>query len=145
MIFGLSKLYLRFRKFILLVQTKKYFLWTMAALQAAENHINIIDTNINFSLKSLTKFTSSSRGTEFKDILPWNFSQTITEPIPISKIIVISYTMKQGILFWAYWNVNGNWDNNLIRIFQWRESHCNRVHQVYQFHQNELVSPYDGR
>ena len=59
----------------------------MAALQAAENHINIIDTNINFSLKSLTKFTSSSRGTEFKDILPRNIFQIITKTIPIRKRI----------------------------------------------------------
>ena len=29
-----------------------------------------------------------------------------------------------GIPFWVYWKVNGNWDNNTIRIFQWRESHC---------------------
>ena len=32
-----TELYFRFRRFILLVQ-KKWFLWTMAAAQAAENH-----------------------------------------------------------------------------------------------------------
>ena len=35
---SLSKLYLRFRRFITLVQTKKWFLWTMETAQAAENH-----------------------------------------------------------------------------------------------------------
>ena len=29
-----------------------------------------------------------------------------------------------GISFWVWWKVNGNWDNNMIRISQWRESHC---------------------
>ena len=38
MITSLSELYFRFRRFILLVQTKKWFLWTMVAAQAAENH-----------------------------------------------------------------------------------------------------------
>ena len=30
------------------------------------------DIYINSNLNSLTKFSSSSRSTEFKDILPWN-------------------------------------------------------------------------
>ena len=34
---SLSELYLKFRRFILLAQTKKWFLWTMAAAKAAEN------------------------------------------------------------------------------------------------------------
>ena len=55
---------------------------------------------------------------------PWNISQMITKTIPISTRIVISYAMKWGILLWISWKVNGNWDNNMIRISQWRESHC---------------------
>ena len=35
---SLFGLYFRFRRFILLVQTKKLFLGTMAVAQAAENH-----------------------------------------------------------------------------------------------------------
>ena len=54
--------------------------------------------------------------TEFKDILPWNISK-------ITKII-ISYAMKQSILLWIWWKGNGDWDNNMIRISQWRENHC---------------------
>ena len=34
----LSKLYFRFRRFILLLHTKKWFMWTMAATQKAKNH-----------------------------------------------------------------------------------------------------------
>ena len=78
---------------------------------------------ISSNLNPLTKFTSS-RSTEFKDILPWNISQMITKTIPISTKIVISHAMKQGILFWVYWKVSGNWDNSMIRISQWRESDC---------------------
>ena len=35
---SLSELCFRFRRFILLTQTKNWFLWTMAAAQAAEKH-----------------------------------------------------------------------------------------------------------
>ena len=48
------------------------------------------------NLNPLTKFTSSSRKTEFKDILPWNISQMITKIVPISTRIVISYEMKRA-------------------------------------------------
>ena len=48
----------------------------------------------------------------------------ISKTIPISKRIVISDAMKWGILLQTWWKVNGNWDNNMIRIFQCRESHC---------------------
>ena len=79
---------------------------------------------INSNLKPLTKFTSSSRSTEFKDILPENISQMITETIPISTRIVISYAIKRGIPLSVWWKVNWNWDNKMIRTSQWRESHC---------------------
>ena len=84
----------------------------------------IWDVYINSSLNPLTKFISSSRSTEFKDILLWNMSLMITKIIPITTRIVISYAMERGILFWDGWKVNGNWDNNMIRIPQRRESHC---------------------
>ena len=52
------------------------------------------DIYMNSNLNSLTKFTSSSKNTKFKDILPWNIPQMITKTIPISTGIVISYAMK---------------------------------------------------
>ena len=98
----------------------------------------------------------------------------------VSTRIFIRYEMTRGVLFWVCWKVNGNWDNNMIKFSQWKESHTsvrrkkeilksrtvrvkvrnpsrkvnhlrkaiweyNRVHQVYQFHQNRLASLYDGR
>ena len=48
----------------------------------------------------------------------------ITNTVPISTRIIISYVMKGGILFLVCWKVNGNRDDNMIRIFQWRESQC---------------------
>ena len=129
---SLFELYFRFRRFVLLVQTKKWFLWTMAAAEAAENHGNEwgltwylwwgIYTSIPAWIK-LTKFTSSRRSTEFKDILPWNILQMTMKTIPINTLIIISYAMKLGIPFWDYWKVNGNWGNSMIRISLWMESH----------------------
>ena len=82
------------------------------------------DIYINSNINPLAKFTSSSRSTEFKDILSWNISQMVVKTIPISTRIVISCAMKQNIPLWIWWKVNGNWDNNMIKISQWRESHC---------------------
>ena len=39
---------------------------------------------INSNLNSVIKFTSSSRSTLFKYMLPWNISQIITKTIPVS-------------------------------------------------------------
>ena len=77
----------------------------MAAAQAAENHgdirldliLTMRDIYINSNPNPPTKFPSSSRSTEFKDIFPWSISQMITKTVPISTRIVISYAMKQGI------------------------------------------------
>ena len=52
------------------------------------------------------------------------FSQMITKTIPICMRIVISYAMKRGIPLWILRKANGNWDNNMIKISQWRESDC---------------------
>ena len=48
------------------------------------------DIHIISNLNPLTEFASSSKSTEFKDILPWNISQMITKTIPISTRTVIS-------------------------------------------------------
>ena len=77
-----------------------------------------------YNLNTFTEFTSSSKSIKFKDILPWNISQMITKTAPISTRIIISYAMKRGILFWVWQKVNRNWDNSMIRISEWRKSHC---------------------
>ena len=105
----------------------------MAAAQSAENQgdewgrdliFSMRDIYINSNLSPRKKFTSSSRSTELKDILPWNISQDITKTISICTRKVISYVMKPSIPLRIWWKVNENWDNNMIRIYQWRESHC---------------------
>ena len=84
------------------------------------------DIYINSNLNPLTIFTSS-RSTTFKDILPYNISQMIAKTILISTRIVISYVMKRDILLWVYSKVNGNWDNSMIRISQWRKAIVEQV------------------
>ena len=117
MITSLAELYFRFRRFVLLVWTKKIismnygsstscwkpWRWTRLDLTPTMR-----DIYINSNLNPLAKFTSSSRSTEFKDIFPWNIFQIMMKTIPISMRIAISYAMKQGISFWIYWKVNGN-------------------------------------
>ena len=131
MITSLSELYFRFRRFILLVQMKKLISmnygssiscwkpWTWVRLDLI---LLIRNIYINSNLNQLREFTSSSRSTKFIEIIPWNISQMMMKTASISTRIVVSYVMKQSILLWIWWNVNGNWDNNMIRISQWRKS-----------------------
>ena len=53
------------------------------------------DIYINSNLNPLTEFTSSSRSTEFKDILSWNIAQMIMmKTVSISTRIVTNYAIK---------------------------------------------------
>ena len=78
---SLAEPYFRFRGFILLVQTKKkndfYELWQQhkqqKTMHISETWLHTSDEgyiHINSNLNPLKKFTSSSRSTQFKDILP---------------------------------------------------------------------------
>ena len=125
MITSLYELSLKIIKFFSLVQTKKVISMNYASSTSSWKpwrwmRLDLIfsmrDIYINSNLNPLTKFTSSSRSTKFKDILSWNISQMITKTIPISTRIGISYAMKQGFPLWIWWKVNGNWDINMIRI-----------------------------
>ena len=53
-------------------------------------------------------------------------SQMITKTFPIS-MRIISYAIKWGIPLWIWWKVNGNWDNNMITISQWRGSFVEQI------------------
>ena len=130
---SLYELYFRFRRFILLVEIKKVnsmnygssassskpSRWVMLDLIVKMGNICI-----NSNLDPLTKSSSNSRNAEFKDMLPWNISLMIRKIDPISTRVVTSYSMKWGISLWVWCKINGNWGNNLIKISQWRESHC---------------------
>ena len=120
---SLSQLYFRFRRFILLVQNKVISINYGDGDRVKPDLIFTIRViYINSNLNPLLKFTSSSKSTKFKDILPWNISQTIMKTIPMSTRTIISYAMKRAIPFWVCRKVNGNWDKNMIRISKWRES-----------------------
>ena len=105
---SLSELYFRFRRFILLVQMEKVISMNYGCSKSCckpwrclgfDLILTMRDTYINYNLNSFTKFTSSSRSTRFKDIVPWNISQMIPKTISINTRIVISYAMKRVILF----------------------------------------------
>ena len=61
--------------------------------------LTMSDIYINFNLNALTKFTSSSRSTEFKGIIPWNISQMITKTVPISTSILLRLPPLCSIVF----------------------------------------------
>ena len=95
---------------LLLVQTKKVISMNYSSSTSSwkpwrwvrlDLILTMRDIYISSNLKPLTKFTSNSRSTEFKDIFPWNISQMITKTVPISTRIVISYAMKQDIPLWV--------------------------------------------
>ena len=101
---SLSELYFRIRSFILLVQTKNVISangssstssWKPWRWERFDLIFLMRDIYINSNLNPLTKFTSSSRTTKFKDILLWKISQMITKTVPITTRIVISYAMKR--------------------------------------------------
>ena len=125
--FLLAWLYFRIRRFIILLQTKKMISVNYGSSTSSwkpwwwvrfELIFPMRDICINSSLN--TEFTKSSRSTKFKYILPWNISQMITKNVPISKRIVISYSIKWRIPLWSQWKLR----HNMIRSSQWRQSHC---------------------
>ena len=96
MITSLSELYFIIRRFILLIQTKKVISmnygsstssWKPWRWMRLDLIFSMRDIYINSNLNPLTKFTSSSRSTKVKDILPWNMSQMIMKTIPINRRI----------------------------------------------------------
>ena len=105
---------------------KRWFQWTMAAAQTAENHGDewgltwYLRWRIYTSIPTWTHSKNSLAAAETKHIFQGNLSQMITKTVSIR--IVISYAVKWGIQLWFWQKVNGNWDSNMIRISQWRES-----------------------
>ena len=116
-----------FRRFILLRQMTSYFhkLWQQHKQPWKWVRMDLIfsmrDIYINSNLNPLTKITSSSRSTEFKDILPWIISQMIDNIIPISTTLVKSNAMKQGIP-WV-WCFEFGGKSIKIETITWSEFH----------------------
>ena len=104
---SLPELYFRFKRLILLEQTKKVIsmnygsstsCWKPWRQVTFDPILSMRNKYINSNLNPLTKFTNSSRSTKFKDIL----SLIISHKIPISTRTVMSYAMKCGIVFWNW-------------------------------------------
>ena len=129
---ALRNLSFRFRRFTLLVKTKKVISMNYGSSRSSwkpwrwmrlDLILTMKDIYIDSSLNLLKKFTSNSWSSKFKDTLSLKISQMITKTAPISTRIVIIFTMKRGIPFWVWQKVKGNWDNKIIQIPQWRESY----------------------
>ena len=104
-VLSLSEFYFRFRRFILLVQTKRvisvnYGRSTSSWKPWRQVRLHLIFTIryifISSNLHPLTKFTSSNRCTKL-----WYISQIIMKIIPISARAVTRYAMKQSNPLWV--------------------------------------------
>ena len=147
----MSKLQFRCRGFILLTKTKEAIFmgyssstssWKPYRLLILDLIFMIRDMCINFILDPLTKFTSSSRGINFTDILPWNISLMITKIVSINRRIITICTIKRSIPFESEEKPMKTEPKTLITISESRDSLC-RTNIVYQFHQKRLRSHYD--
>ena len=113
----LSEFHVRCRKSVLLIHTKKVvsmsycnktIYWKPWRWMKLDLIFTMRDLLTNSNLDPLTKFSSSHRSTEFKDILPCNICQIIKKPIPIHTRTVTSWAMKGVIPFWVWNKVSWN-------------------------------------
>ena len=76
------------------------------------------DCNLDLLLKGSSRSSSSSgsRRPKIKDTISWKICEIITK--------IKNCAMKKTTPLWVGRQVIGNWDNNMIRISQWREIHC---------------------
>ena len=87
----------------------------------------VSDISINTNLAPLTKFSNINRRTGFKDTLSWNITQMITSQYRSSQHKNRHEKWDQKLppllsLKKSQWKFR----NNMIRISQWRESHCRK-------------------
>ena len=137
---GPSELYFKFRRLILLVQTKNVipmnycsstWSWEPWRWVRLDLILMIRDMYINPNWTHSQSSLVAAEAPSLKISSQWNISQMITKTVQISTRIFIFYVMKRGIQVWVWWKVNGNWDKNMIRISQWRESHCRKYVCMY--------------
>ena len=62
----------------------------------------------------------------YTPIPTWTYSQNSLAAAEAVSVKIPSHGIQgiQDISLWVWQKVNGNWGNNMIRISQWRESHC---------------------
>ena len=108
---------------------KKWFQWTMAAAQTAENHGDKGGLTSYFwwaISRSILTWTHSQNSRAAAEVLRLNIVPCISQMITKTNQQENSHKQwdKTGYPVVNMIKVNGNWDNNRIRIFQRRESHC---------------------
>ena len=100
---SLPELHFTYRTFILSVQTKEEISMSYGSSTGSwklwrwlrHNLIFMVsDVHVDFNMDPMMKCISSSKSTEFKDILPWSISQMITNIIPVIMGIVMRYAIK---------------------------------------------------
>ena len=106
---SLSELCFWFRRFIVLVQTKKVIYMNYGSSKSTSSwkpwrwvRLGLILTMMDIYINPTWTHSQNSLATvetQFEDILPWNFSQ-----------------MKQGIPFWVCRKVNGLIYNQIVKI-----------------------------
>ena len=83
------------------------------------------DIHINSNLNTVTKFTSSSRSTEFTDILPLiisNYQKDCPKQHKDSQAMQWNKVSHCNLMEIKI-EKKGNWEN-MMRISQWTQSHC---------------------
>ena len=108
---------------------KKWFVWTTSVAQVAENHGDEWGLTWHFwwgIYSSILTWTHSQNSLAAAEVLSLKISSHGTSLEwwrRASKSHEISH--KQCNKTWWIWlKINGKWDNNMIRISQWRDSDC---------------------
>ena len=126
--------------FSLWYKRKKWFLWTMAAAQAAENHGDEWDLTWYFlwgiytPIPTWTHSQNSLASAEAPGLKINSHGTFLKWSQRPSQSARDSHTLcyETGIPLWIWWKANRNRDNNMIRIFQWTESHCRTKTSIWR-------------
>ena len=119
---ALSELLFRFKRFTLLIQTKKVISMNYGISTSSRKHLRWVRIDliltlrhiyINPNVNLLTKFTSSRRSTEFTDILPRNISQMKTKTSFSRRIVICDKTEHSVVnLMETQWKLRQQHDQN---------------------------------
>ena len=110
MITSLSELYFRIRRFILLVKMEKMISMNYGSSKRSWKPWRWMRLDLIFSMGDIYINSNPNLLTKFTSIHQHKNSHKLCDEMDAA--------------FWIWWKVNGNWDNNIFSISQWRESHC---------------------
>ena len=111
---------------------KKWLLWIMAAAQAAENHGDkwgltwYLGWRIYTSIPTWTHSQNLLAATEAMSLKIFSYGTALKWSRRPSKSARDSHKLFDETRYpvLSDWKVNGNWDNNMVRVSQWTENHC---------------------